>query len=222
MAEEEGRMKDLYIIGAGGCGRDTAWLVERINNILPTWRLKGFVDDNDSIVNTEIDGYKVLGDISFLNSLSDIWAVCAVANVKERKKIVNKIRNAKFATLIDPSVVMSNRISIGEGSIVFANTVISLDINIGKHVIVGLESTIGHDVVVQDYVSIYPGVHLSGNVTVNQLTEIGTGANIIQGINLGSESVIGMGAAVLKDVPDCCTMVGNPANEVFRHKKWNI
>lgn len=210
-------MKELYIIGAGGCGRDTAWLVERINNILPTWELKGFIDDNDSIVNTQVDGYKVLGNLSYLNTLTNALVVCSIANVKERKKIVNKIRGVKFATLVDPSVVMPNRVNIGEGSIVFANTVISLDINIGKHVIVGLGCTIGHDALVQDYVSIYPGAHLSGNVEVNQLVEIGTGANIIQGIKIGSGSVIGMGAAIIKDVPGYCTVAGNPADIVFKY-----
>jgi hypothetical protein len=34
-------MKDLYIIGAGGFGREVAWIVERINSIKPTWNLKG-------------------------------------------------------------------------------------------------------------------------------------------------------------------------------------
>lgn len=34
-------MKDLYIIGAGGFGREVAWLVERINETLPTWNCEG-------------------------------------------------------------------------------------------------------------------------------------------------------------------------------------
>lgn len=37
-------MKDLYIIGAGGFGREVAWLIERINEVTPTWNLKGLID----------------------------------------------------------------------------------------------------------------------------------------------------------------------------------
>ena len=43
-------MKDLYIIGAGGFGREVAWLVERINadnkarNNPEPWSIKGFID----------------------------------------------------------------------------------------------------------------------------------------------------------------------------------
>lgn len=32
-------MKDLYIIGAGGFGREVAWLVERINDVSFEWNL---------------------------------------------------------------------------------------------------------------------------------------------------------------------------------------
>ena len=34
-------MRDLYVIGAGGFGRETAWLAERINRIAPVWRICG-------------------------------------------------------------------------------------------------------------------------------------------------------------------------------------
>lgn len=39
-------MKDLIIIGAGGFGREVAWLVEEINNKQPKWNIVGFVDDS--------------------------------------------------------------------------------------------------------------------------------------------------------------------------------
>ena len=42
-------LKKLYIVGAGGFGREVAWLVERINAVNPTWNLVGFLDDNETI-----------------------------------------------------------------------------------------------------------------------------------------------------------------------------
>lgn len=48
-------MKPLYIIGAGGFGREVAWLVERINTLSPTCNFKGFIDDNQALWNTKID-----------------------------------------------------------------------------------------------------------------------------------------------------------------------
>ena len=47
-------MKDLIIVGAGGFGREVVWLVERINQSQPTWKVLGFVDDAEGL--PEIDG----------------------------------------------------------------------------------------------------------------------------------------------------------------------
>ena len=84
-------MKDLLIIGAGGFGREVAWLVERINNIVPTWNLKGFIDDNESIHGTLEGGYPIIGDSDYLIKQSnEVWVVCAVGSSKVRKKIIEK------------------------------------------------------------------------------------------------------------------------------------
>ena len=40
------KSKKLYIIGAGGFGREVSWLVERINADTPSWEIAGFIDDN--------------------------------------------------------------------------------------------------------------------------------------------------------------------------------
>ena len=42
-------MKDIVIIGAGGFGREVAWLIESINEVANEWNIVGFVDDNKSI-----------------------------------------------------------------------------------------------------------------------------------------------------------------------------
>ena len=62
-------MKDLYIIGAGGFGREVAWLVERINCVNPTWNLVGFIDDQEELWGTYEDGIEVLGSCEYLKSL---------------------------------------------------------------------------------------------------------------------------------------------------------
>lgn len=54
-------MKDIYIIGAGGFGREVAWLVDRNNKIESEWKLKGFIDDNESIWESTENGIPVLG-----------------------------------------------------------------------------------------------------------------------------------------------------------------
>lgn len=213
-----GILKDLYIIGAGGFGREVAWLVERINEIESTWNLKGFIDDNTAIHGSLQDDYSVIGGCDYLmNITQEVWVVCAVGSAKIRKKIIEKLKNyanVKFATLIDPSVMRSDRVDIGEGSIICAGTIITVDISIGSHVIINLDCTIGHDDIIHDFVTIYPSVNVSGNVVVGECAELGTGMQIIQGKSIGRESIIGAGAVVIRNIPEKCTAVGSPAKPI--------
>lgn len=209
-------MKDLYIIGAGGFGREVAWVVERINSIKPTWNLKGFIDDNETLWGSIEGEYHVLGGCEHLSTLEDVYAVCAVGSSNVRKKIIEKLKDTsvKFATLVDPSVLYSNSVKIGEGAIVCAGTIITVDVNIGDHVIVNLDCTIGHDAVIDDFVTIYPSVNVSGNVLIGECSELGTGAQIIQGKKVISNTIIGAGAIVVKDCLESGTYVGSPAKKI--------
>lgn len=209
-------LRDLYIIGAGGFGREVAWLVERINEVNPTWNLKGFIDDNESLWGNVEGDYPVLGGCEYLKSLGDVYAVCAVGSAKVRKIIIGRIKesNVKFATLIDPSVLVSKRVEIGEGSIICAGTIITVDIKIGNHVIINLDCTIGHDADIEDFVTIYPSVNVSGNVLVGQCTELGTGMQIIQGKTITANSIVGAGAVVVKNIEEPGTYVGSPAKKI--------
>lgn len=209
-------MKDLYIIGAGGFGREVAWIVERINSIKPTWNLKGFIDDNETLWGSKEGEYHVFGGCEYLSALEDVYAVCAVGSSNVRKKIIEKLSDTsvKFATLVDPSVLYSNSVKIGEGAIVCAGTIITVNVNIGDHVIVNLDCTIGHDAVIDDFVTIYPSVNVSGNVLIGECSELGTGTQIIQGKKVISNTIIGAGAIVVKDCIESGTYVGSPAKKI--------
>lgn len=209
-------MRDLYIIGAGGFGREVAWLVERINSVQPTWNLKGFIDDNESLWGRYEDGYRIVGGCDYLLSLDEVYVLCAVGSARVRKIIIEKLKDSsvKFATVIDPSVILSKRVEIGEGTIICAGAVITVDIKIGNHVIVNLGCTIGHDVVIEDYVTAYPSVNISGNTHIGECSELGTGMQIIQGKKIGSNVIVGAGAVVIKDCLENGTYVGSPAKKI--------
>ena len=74
-------MKNLIIIGAGGVGKETAWIVEQINSIKETYNILGFVDDNKEIWNKYINGYTVLGGLKYiLENEVNFEVVIAIAN----------------------------------------------------------------------------------------------------------------------------------------------
>lgn len=215
-------MKDLIIIGSGGLGRETAWTAERINAVNPEWNILGFIDDNIQVQGHIIDGYRVIGTTACVKDHPDAYYVCAIGSARIRRLVVEKIKNiadVKFAVLIDPaSVFGKERVDIGEGCIVCANTYITLDIKIGSHVYIGANSTVGHDARINDYVTLYPGVNLSGSTHVGSGCELGTGSRVIQGLSVGNGTIVGAGAVVVRNLPPDCTAVGVPAKPIKMHK----
>jgi len=212
-------VNDIYIIGAGGFGREVAWLIERINSVKQTWNIKGFIDDNNELIGTACGAYKVLGTSDYLKGLDKPYVVCAIGSSKIRRLIIEKVNDfVKFATVIDPSVLIGGSCSVGEGTIICAGTIVTVDATIGNHVIINLDCTVGHDAVLHDFVTLYPSVNVSGFCNLEECVELGTGTQIIQGLCVGKESIVGAGAVVVKNLPEKCTAVGSPAKPIKFHE----
>ena len=206
-------MRNIVIIGSGGCAREAKWLIEECNCDQPQWKILGWISQEKP--GTMISGLPVLGDDKWLlNCNMPIYAAVSVGDGSLRKKIVNlyeKNENILFPNIISPTVSMSDTVRIGKGCIIAAQNIFTVDITIGDFFVCNSFCTVGHDTIIKDYVSIFSGAHISGNVTLNDGVSIGTGANIIQGITVGENSFIGAGAAVVRDIPAFCTAAGVPA-----------
>lgn len=213
-------MKKIVIIGASGFATEVAWLIEEINFYKLEWEILGFVDDNFRNFPEYINGYKVLGDINYINQLSDdIFLIIGIGNGKIREKIVEKIKNRKFATLIHPNIKISPTNKIEEGTIICSGSILTVNINIGKHCIVNLDCTIGHSATLEEYVTVLPSTNISGNVSINRCSTLGTGVKIIQGITIGKNVMVGAGTIIIKDIEDNCTVVGNPGRVIKKGDK---
>ena len=211
-------MKELLILGSGGFAREVVWLVERINKINMTWNILGYVDEDAELHGKIINSYRVLGADKCIANYPDAYVVCAIGSSKLRKKIVEKVKQQcpqiKFASLVDPKVEISDRVTLGEGVVICANSVVTVNIDIGSHVIINLDCTVGHDAILHDYVTVNPSVNISGNVEIEEGVELGTGTQIIQGKRIGANSVIGAGSVVVRDIVGNCTAVGIPAKPI--------
>lgn len=212
-------MKDIVVVGAGGFGREVAWLIEDINKVNEEWNIIGFVDDSDSIQGTDINGYKVVGNIEWLKN-QKFNVVNAIGDPIVKKKVIERLIDSEniYPVLIHPSVIYSRQVSFGEGSIVCAANIITTNIEIGKHVIINLDCTIGHDAAIGNYTTILPSVNISGFVKTEEGVSIGTGSAVIQGVRIGENTVIGAGSVVVKDLPANCTAVGTPAKPIKFHE----
>lgn len=212
---ETKKKKPLIIVGAGGLGREVAWLVEDINKLNPTWELRGFVDDEKT--GLTVEGYQILGNVDILFNMDYApWAIVAIADPHSRKRIVITLQENKIpiATLIHPSVQLSRFVSMDEGSIVCAGAVLTTNIKLGISSIVNPNCFIGHDTVLNDFISIMPGAKIAGEVTLGEGVYVGLNACVINRTSIGKWSVIGAGATVVDDIPDCCLAVGVPARVI--------
>lgn len=209
-------MKDIIIIGAGGVGREVAFIIEEINKEMPTLNILGFIDDNKEIHGKVINGYSVLGDLSYLDNYEKKEekpeVVIAIANYNVKKNIVFKLNNKfNFATIIHPEVSIHNTVTIGNGSIIYKGVIMTTNITIGNHVIVSPKCGIGHDSIIKDYVSLLWNVNISGNDVIEEGVLIGSAATVIQGKKVGQSAIIGAGAVVVKDILSNTTNVGVPS-----------
>jgi sugar O-acyltransferase (sialic acid O-acetyltransferase NeuD family) len=204
----------LLIVGAGGSGREIAWLardalgsnIQIAFAVEPEYLLVGPVDDIPvHLLNRELASdsrrYVIaVGDSMVRKRLSDLCDAFPLA----------------AATLVHPSVVRSTRVEIGAGSVVYAGAILTTNVRLGRHVHVNVGCTLSHDVQLGDFATLSPGVHVSGHVRIEAGVFVGTGANIInanpnQPLVIGRGAVIAAGACVTRPI-DAGTMVaGVPA-----------
>ena len=205
-------MKDLIVIGGGGFAKEVIWLANDCSR-----KVRGVLDDSDQTHNTQVQGATVLGDVSSWVNYKDREFIIAIGSPRTRQKVLDKMLTfgePDFATLIHPSVRLSNTVSIGEGSIICAGSILTADISLGKHNILNLNVTVGHECEFADFVTIAPMVAVSGNVKLQYLVEVGTGAVIRQGLELAEGSMLGMGGILTKNIPERLIFAGNPAKKL--------
>lgn len=195
-------MKDIVIIGAGGIGREVAWIIEEINEVNSTWNIVGFVDDNSEMYGKELNGYKVLGGIEVLDKLeAKPYVIVAIANCDVKKNIVARLEGKyKFATVIYPTVKVSKYIEIGNGTIIYPGVILTVNTKIGNHVIISGNCGIGHDTMIGDCSSVLWGSSFSGYDVIREECFIGVGCKIAQGIDITSGSRVATGSVVTEDI----------------------
>lgn len=208
-------MKNLIIVGAGGVGRETAWIVEQINQRKETFNILGFVDDNKALLGREINGYKVLGDLNYLlEERRDSKIVISIANYKIKKEFVKKLEGYEFETIIHPEVYIHRTTDVGVGTIIYPGTIITTNVNIGNHVIICAKTGIGHDTKIEDYVSILWNANISGFDYIQEGTFIGTNATIIQNKIVEKNAIIGASSLVIDKIKSNSKNVGVPTRSI--------
>ena len=196
-------MRDLFIVGAGGFGREAVWTVERINAAAsePVWRVIGFADDDPAKATGNFEGYPMLGSVEKASRDNPGASVfIAIGDNALRRKIYARLRGHDFPALIDPSAQVSPTTEFKHGTFIAVEAVVSVGTDIGKFVIVNARAGVGHDSVVGDFANIAPGVSLSGHTKIGKDVFMGTNSCTAPGMTVGDGATVACGTPVLKDV----------------------
>ena len=209
-------MKDLYIVGAGGCGREVLHIIKDIHRIQgPRWNIKGFLDDTEDPLKGKECDYGVVGTIQGYQPKENYVLVMAIASPQAKQKLVPMLleRGAVFESVIHPYAVLGEFCTIGQGVIIYNVFGMTTNVLVGDYVTL-LDCRIGHDVEIGNYSTISGMVHILGNVKVGKTAFIGADAVIAPKAHVDDSAYVGIGSVVLKKVKARKRVFGNPAREM--------
>lgn len=210
-------MKNVVIFGASGHGSVVLDCIAKEGKYKPI----GFLDSFKK-KNTELNGYKILGnefDLKFLKDKHQIFGgIVAIGDNWTRKLVVDKILSIvpdfNFISVVHPKTTIGIGVDIGKGTVVMPGVTINVNSTISDHCILNTNSSLDHDGFMGDYSSLAPNVCAGGNLILGEGSAVCLGSNIIENIAIGRHTVIGAGSLVIGNVESHVLSYGAPAKKI--------
>lgn len=212
-------MYRLYILGAGGFGREVWTWIKTYPKTVPleNWQLAGFIDANPNALNGFAIGASVLADPETFVPSDNDRLVCAIGDPKTKLRLgqQQKSRGGIFVTLIHPSAIVGSQCQIGEGCIICPGAVLTTNVILGDFVILNVHSTVGHDATVGSGCTLSGHVDITGGVVLGEGVFLGSHACVLPGTHIGEYAKIGAASVAIRNVPPHVTVFGVPAKKVI-------
>ena len=182
-------MEDIVIIGYGGHAKSVVDSIERAHR----YRIVGYTE-----LREQQSDYNYLGTDEALYEIYNSGVRNAVVGIgylgkdNIRAMLYRKLKDIgfKLPVIIDPRAIVSQNVSIGEGTIVGKNAIINSESVIGKMAIINTGAIIEHECEIGDYESDI------GQVKVGQESFVGANATVIQCQEIGPKRIIPAGMVI--------------------------
>lgn len=201
-----GTTNKVYLYGASGHAKVVMDIAQK-----SCYEVPYLIDDNPDM--NELAGLPV---VHLAEGLSPI--IVTIGDCQIRRKIVEKLGDREYLTLIHPSAIKADSVKFGYGTVVMAGAILNPYVSVGNHCIINTGASIDHDCIIHDFVHIAPHSTLCGEVEIGEGTWVGAGTIIKQGVHVGKDCFIGAGSVVLKNIPDGCLCYGNPSKFIRKTK----
>ena len=199
-------MRDIFIVGAGGFGREAIWTLERINSLSqqPVWNILGYADDDPKWKKGQnFEGFPILGTCAeAARDYAGASVFVAVGNNEKRAAAYKALRGFDFPAIIDPKAQIAPTCDFRHGTYIGAGAVIQVGATLGKFDVIGANAIVSHDAVLGDFVNLGPGVAIAAGVQVGDGVSFFANAATRPWIKIGKNAVINAGAAAREDVPE--------------------
>jgi sugar O-acyltransferase (sialic acid O-acetyltransferase NeuD family) len=207
-------LKNIYIYGAGGFGKEVHQLIDNINAAKREWNLLGYIDDS-ICQGTVINNIVVVGGREMLlSNQAEINVVFAIASTNSIANLKDLLSNSNilFPNLIHPSVQFDMDYNkIGIGNIITSSCLFTRNISIGNFNIFNTRSGIGHDVIIGDLNIFQPNVQISGNVVIGDRNYFGVNSLVLANKNIGNDNNLGASSVLIKNIKNKGDYFGIPA-----------
>lgn len=209
-------MKNLYIVGAGGCGREILAMILDTQAITgKRWNIKGFLDDTkSSFQDTECE-YPIVGTIKDYSPKVDDVFLMGIADPKGKEKLATmlKSRGARFESFIHPYAALGRYNKIGEGAIIYGGFGMTVNVTIGAFATLQA-CYLGHDVNIGEYSTISSMSNIMGYVDVGKRVFMGSNVAVVPRTVIEDDAYVCVGSVVIKNVKSGIKIIGNPAREI--------
>jgi len=199
----------LALFGAGAMGREFRLIAEESG----AWSGIVFIDDHAKA--KELAGCPVYSFQEFRTKFrpEEVRFIVAIGEPKFRLEAFERMTRAGYTggLLAHSSAHISPDAEVQEGTAVCQGVFIGSQAKVGVNCYLSLNACVGHDAVVGDHTRLGANAFVGGHTVIGENVFIGAGALLKDRIHIGSSSVVALGAAVFEDVPDCVTVIGNPA-----------
>ncbi|MFO7936188.1 MAG: hypothetical protein R6V06_01105 [Kiritimatiellia bacterium] len=197
--------RKVIIIGAGGFGKEVAWILRRSGDAGSELEVQGFCDDDAAKAEGVKDLAPFLGTVEEVVSRFPGCAYhCAIGNNRIRRDLMQRLDAAglKAVSVVDFSSVVADDAVVSPGCYIGVHSVVSAGTRVGRGVIINHNVSVGHDAAIKDYAQVCPGVSISGGCDLGEGALLGSNSCTLPVKRMGAWSVLGAGGVLLTDLED--------------------
>ncbi len=213
----------LYIVGAGGFGREVFAYLRDLEEVGTRLEVVGFLDDNPSALEGRGIDSQVVGRPEDHRDEAGCGYVLAVGDPLQRRALALRCDAVGLepVRLVHPGAYVARSAVVEPGAVICPFAFVGPDARVEPHAVLNTYASVGHDARVGRCAVLSPYAVVNGNVELGEAVFLGTHATVQPRVRIGRGSKVSAGSVVSRDVLDYSLAAGNPATARVLFRAWD-